>query len=246
MRQPSEGEVMWLAGLIDGEGCIDLRPHSSRSYMLMPAIYIANRNEELLKKIQDIFGGVFQPNRKFPNSESCGHVAFYGHDAERIGRLVQPYLIVKKALCDILLQWCDYRLTQKCGDFIWGRGATEKDIEFLTRFYSKRPRQKTFESKIVQTWIKLVKTKPLKGVTDNEIMQLFKGEPVLFEASEVAKELRIDDCTAKMRLDDLVDNEQLGRVKLSKGPYPTNFYFHKKYTELVLNKIHELRMKVYD
>lgn len=120
-QQATEIEKAWLAGIIDGEGCIRLnpyRPHGDKLYY-QPAVYIYNTCPIMMDKviqILDRLGTGHLTQTKFPdkyrgNRRPAIAVTVWGH--KRVSKLLlalMPYLVCKKAEALVLYRFCDSRL----------------------------------------------------------------------------------------------------------------------------------------
>lgn len=107
-----ELELAWLAGLIDGEGCISLTP-SIR-------IVLVERDKFVLEKVIEITGAGnlnFRPlNKKNPNwnNQYCWNL-YKKKDVVRVAREVLPYLVLKKREMEIMLEAFEARVKARYG-----------------------------------------------------------------------------------------------------------------------------------
>lgn len=99
---PADKEfLIWLAGFVDGEGCISI-------HGLLPTIVIANTNEAVLQEIKSTLGagGVYLGSK--PKSAQHKQGYFYhirGHDAISLAFSLYSYLRVKRPQADILISF---------------------------------------------------------------------------------------------------------------------------------------------
>jgi len=135
----SETDKAYIAGIIDGEGCITINASSTRagtkSYTLR--LMIAQADYEFLEYIMHKLGvGKIQQNTRMP------HIYFLqicGSQAELALRQVYDYLIIKKAQADIAFQ---FRMTKTKtgGDYSHagrhGGGKLPKPLQDLRKHYA--------------------------------------------------------------------------------------------------------------
>jgi hypothetical protein len=92
-------KLAYLAGIIDGEGCITISRASipsgpNRSYVL--SLSVANTNYKLPQWIKDNFGGaIYSGKAKNPNGASRQNWNTYGDHASELLEQVLPYLLLK-------------------------------------------------------------------------------------------------------------------------------------------------------
>lgn len=99
----------YLAGIIDGEGCLLISRSNRGSYMnYYGRIHVKNTDYRLIKWLVDIFGGnVHQNNPVSPKHAIAYSWYFSGdaHDKEVLLLAVLPYLIVKKEQAKVLVEF---------------------------------------------------------------------------------------------------------------------------------------------
>jgi hypothetical protein len=90
----------WLAGFIDGEGCIGTNGKSKQI-----RITIANTNKEVLLLIQKLYGGclVTQKHTKHPDWKTAYRLSWSSKKALSVLYDVLPYLILKQSQAKICL-----------------------------------------------------------------------------------------------------------------------------------------------
>lgn len=103
----------YIAGFIDGEANIRMRKRNNRKTPYVEArIQIANRHKGVLDAIQRRFGGTLA---EYPNgTNTIWRLEWY--NLAEIGNLLRhilPYLIVKKAQAELLLQYIQLRKNSK-------------------------------------------------------------------------------------------------------------------------------------
>jgi hypothetical protein len=106
-----ETDKAWLAGIMDGEGCISLlRRHT----YYVPSVKIANTNEKLIhrcKEILDMCGVVysvtyFDRNERVNAKPSWTIVMESRPRVVAVLQLLEPYLISKNEQAKLVLDWC--------------------------------------------------------------------------------------------------------------------------------------------
>lgn len=106
-----ETEIAYLAGIVDGEGTIQITQQTNKNKPGWPAyttgaLYITNSNVELLDWIQQRFGGARASGRRPANRnwKMVYKLSFYGDAGERVVRMVQPYLVTKQKQAALYLE----------------------------------------------------------------------------------------------------------------------------------------------
>ena len=103
--RPSETEIAYLAGLIDGEGCIRIdsshRLKSNRVYH-WAEVWLTNTDLATLEEIHDKYGGTFRIRAR-PNVKLLGNIRWKCSKAIELLKALQPYLRIKRKQCDIAL-----------------------------------------------------------------------------------------------------------------------------------------------
>lgn len=107
MKPLSEPEKAYLAGAIDGEGCVFTYKANNRGYM---GLEVANTNEDFIKYVATLIGGriyLSDPKGRL-GIKPCFHVRLYRRD-ELIPLLkgLLPYLIIKKQKAIEILCWAE-------------------------------------------------------------------------------------------------------------------------------------------
>ncbi len=106
-----ETEIAYLAGIVDGEGTIQIITQTNKNKPGWPAyttgaLFVTNSNVELLDWIQQRFGGSRTKGRRVTNRnwKLVYKLQFYGEAAERVVRMIQPYLVTKQKQAALFLQ----------------------------------------------------------------------------------------------------------------------------------------------
>lgn len=118
----------YLAGFIDGEGYLGILriangprrlrhspEHPWKVYNRSPEhivrVQVANTNLEGLRAIHAIYGGSLKPmsTPTRPKNRQAYKITWNSRKAERILHLVEPYLILKRPQCLLLLEFIGHR-----------------------------------------------------------------------------------------------------------------------------------------
>ena len=110
-------QLAYLAGIIDGEGCIYLG-HIKRGEDLVwhSVMKVTNCDLDLITWLENVFGGCTSKHGRW-TSKKAFFRPVYGWNAtgamlDYLLPLIRPYLVIKKKQCDVMLE---YRKTSKCG-----------------------------------------------------------------------------------------------------------------------------------
>jgi hypothetical protein len=113
----TEAELGYLAGLIDGEGCVGVYPSKAEyghrqkqpRVVYRPRISIANTDRRALDWVAHRFGGhVLQKSRRAMREHWKTSYAWHLQGSNNVLcvlRAVRPFLIIKSAQADLLLTW---------------------------------------------------------------------------------------------------------------------------------------------
>jgi hypothetical protein len=123
----------YIAGIIDGEGCITIklsRKNSKRAPCYTSDVAVSMSNEEVIKLLHQRYGGTYWV-RTFPNEDwramYCWAIGNQG--CQRVLEEVLPFLIVKKKQAEFCLKLCAEKQS--------GRSVplTEEEIAYRTSLY---------------------------------------------------------------------------------------------------------------
>lgn len=113
----SEGEIGYIAGLIDDEGYIRLRRHSQRDKYYADVV-IANTDDKMLVEVRDMLGFGKLRTQEIAQLSKYGHrkdmwwLSFYSKgDVQKLLSMVIPYLILKEREAELVLEWVKVRKT---------------------------------------------------------------------------------------------------------------------------------------
>ena len=106
-----ETDKAWLAGIIDGEGCISIH---SRANHFVPIVKIANTNDLLINHCKLILDGAgidycvtFNDRGDRKNAKPSWELSLESRPRViSVLNMVHPYLVSKKAQADLVLKWC--------------------------------------------------------------------------------------------------------------------------------------------
>lgn len=101
----------WLAGFIDGEGCIQF---GKQKRGIFPRILIVHTNKEILEEIRNIYTGDIQSKRTKEHWKTSHFYRLAWTKAIELLRDVYPYLKLKKQNADIIFEWEKVRTHRKC------------------------------------------------------------------------------------------------------------------------------------
>lgn len=98
-------DIRYLAGFVDGEGCINL--HMDRSHPVI-RLMIGNTNLEVLERIQKQYGGGSICKHNKPKNSNWKQVyrwVLVGKSATDLIQRLAPYLIIKKYQAQLVEQF---------------------------------------------------------------------------------------------------------------------------------------------
>ena len=101
----SEVDKSYLAGIIDGEGCISVskNPRNGRNYYRL-ILDITTTSNELNQWLEDKFGGIVRTTyARNKNRTDMQGWTVSGNQCQDILRLTLPYLIIKKHQAELAL-----------------------------------------------------------------------------------------------------------------------------------------------
>ena len=106
-----ETDKAWLAGIIDGEGCISL---FRRSTYYVPSVKIANTNEKLINRCKEILDSAgieysvrYSDRGERKNAKPAWEICLESRPrVVAILTLIFPYLVSKDEQAKLVLNWC--------------------------------------------------------------------------------------------------------------------------------------------
>ena len=135
MKELEKWQLGYIAGIIDGEGCIGLA-HTKRYYA--PHITVNMTHELTVKTLYYSTGLGTVCQRKAPLKKETYKVNWHWQvqtfaEIHCLLRLILPYLIVKRELAELMLQYCERRLLEmpysQADDVVFGKmQGLNKDV----------------------------------------------------------------------------------------------------------------------
>lgn len=121
----------YLAGLIDGEGCIHIS-HKAGSGKYDWRLTITNTDESILRWAQEHLGGLFYTHKwqyDHPNWKIRHDLIFTNTKARGIVAAVMPYLVIKRPQAKLMLDYYN-RLMSSSGTHITEEMAAKREEIF--------------------------------------------------------------------------------------------------------------------
>jgi hypothetical protein len=110
----SNEQLAYLAGIIDGEGCISFTL-AKGGRVIRPFIGIANTKRKLIETIRSWLKlrNVARKSRRSAKHKNVWqiHITRYA-DVKALLEKVKPYLIIKKKQCNLTIKYCTSRLSK--------------------------------------------------------------------------------------------------------------------------------------
>lgn len=106
---PSDPVILaYLAGIIDGEGTIEVFHDGNKSQTMRPHLTIANTHLGLLKYLVKTVGGGYSQNSTPSHCKQGYHWSLYrASDILALTTAILPYLIIKKEGAERVIQKCE-------------------------------------------------------------------------------------------------------------------------------------------
>lgn len=155
-QEPINTDYAWAAGFIDGEGSFSLRVYhrkftknkytkKEKVYFresIQPIVQISQMDKEPLKRIQWLANSPRDPYAEYREDRSYPYWHLYIIGKERLLKFlkkIQPYLLVKKEQCDLLIEALNRQGNRGCnrytdGEWDWFHNMKLK-IEQINRGY---------------------------------------------------------------------------------------------------------------
>ena len=93
----------YFAGLIDGEGCMNVYPHKQNKYM-RPVVKVNMTCAKTIKALHEHFGGSFMEKKTKEGNKKQWHWIVTHNKAIDVTKLIRPYLITKAEFADKILK----------------------------------------------------------------------------------------------------------------------------------------------
>jgi hypothetical protein len=109
LTQISAIDVAYMAGLIDGEGCIHISRDNKNGHVYYTLILtIANSDPRMLLWIEERFGGKVVPKTRCKSNRLQAWAwSVVSREAETVLRLITTYLVSKKDQAELALRFRD-------------------------------------------------------------------------------------------------------------------------------------------
>ena len=99
-------QMAYIAGFIDGEGCIRLKQSDRKGQRFYVTMHVTNADKKPLEKIQDIFGGKIYFQEKSKNKIIWQYYITCAEAADTLRALV-GFLITKKSQAELAIYYQD-------------------------------------------------------------------------------------------------------------------------------------------
>lgn len=102
----------YLAGIIDGEGCIGIEHlrannKSRKKDYYLCRLTVINTDEELMKKLIFYFKGSYSMRKKIEGRKPCFAWRVFGDNQKMALQELYPYLYIKKPQAKLVLEYID-------------------------------------------------------------------------------------------------------------------------------------------
>lgn len=104
-------ELAYLAGIVDGEGTIQIIKQSNKGSVPYhtAALYVTNSDMRLLEWIQSRFGGNITKARQHvgKNWRPVYRIQIYGDLSLQVVKLIEPFLVLKREQAQLFIEFRD-------------------------------------------------------------------------------------------------------------------------------------------
>lgn len=148
----AERNIIWAAGVIDGEGCILLKKvKGGKNDLHTLDLEVSMTDYHAVKKLHEIFGiGSFRPSRrkkKQANHRQAWRWVCTSNDAMEVIELVLPYLIVKREQAELATKFSELKKKHP------GRkGLSQEEVNIREEMFLKMKELKQVEYTIEDYW----------------------------------------------------------------------------------------------
>lgn len=134
-------QFAYLAGIIDGEGCITITKQTNakagkRGFCYRPVVHVANTHSQVLITLQEMTG--LGQARKFddarPNRKERWQWMIWSQQAAQIVRGVLPHLIIKRRQAMVFLAFVDYSKSCRSPGT---KGLSDEQIQRQHEYYTQ-------------------------------------------------------------------------------------------------------------
>ena len=103
-------KLLYLAGIIDGEGCIGIEFQAANKRCrkvdyYIPRVSVINSSLALIEWLTEHFGGKYHTRKKEAGKKYIYVWNIFGQHMEDVIRAVEPFLIVKNQVANIILEY---------------------------------------------------------------------------------------------------------------------------------------------
>jgi len=118
MSRPTEAQLGWLAGIVDGEGTVGIHRSNGKRYKhpyLRPALQIVNTDLKIMEMARSILTSItgnshnlVVTNRKRPENNKIGYRIKIGtqHELLLVMPMLLPYLVGKAEQAELVIEFC--------------------------------------------------------------------------------------------------------------------------------------------
>lgn len=126
-------ELGWLAGLMDGEGCITMTRNNGKN--LMPMVQVTNTNLDLMEKAKEIMEllagreiNIHSQNMRGKRGyRNCYYIAVRNQlGVSRILTALLPHLVAKKVQAELVLEFVNSRIATPRRSRFGARGGQHR------------------------------------------------------------------------------------------------------------------------
>lgn len=102
-------KIIYLSGIIDGEGSIQIEIQSTNKVRKMDyysiRLLVINTSKELMDWLNENFGGKVTARKLIPNRRQCYKWNLCSYNAAKLLEQCLPYLIIKKREAEVLIEF---------------------------------------------------------------------------------------------------------------------------------------------
>lgn len=104
----TETEKAYIAGFLDGDGCISLAKNNPTHPLgsWMPVIYFINTNKPGLLRVKallNLTGWIYKTEYPYSNRKTCYKLMYQANNARAIISLLLPFLFLKRRVAECVL-----------------------------------------------------------------------------------------------------------------------------------------------
>lgn len=107
-------QASWLAGIVDGEGCISIwcekRPGNRSGVRYRAALEVYNTNRDLIDAVRvmaDGFVTIKSVAKPIKGHKECWKVSWNRRAVPGMLKMLRPYLVAKREQADLVMAFCD-------------------------------------------------------------------------------------------------------------------------------------------